>query len=155
VLVLLYGGWQWFRYASGLTLVSDAEATERFHSHREIFERLRKMASEDKLTGRLALTYGGQDLGDERLREYRQLMAEAEIEALLRDGLGLRFALDDQDSVWGGRSKGIDYRSQSPKSPVLPSLDKSCRSLVDADERFCSGVRQIEGPWWLYREENR
>ena len=154
VLLACAGVLQWYRYASGRTLISDARLTVQFRNHRGDFERLQKMMIEDDLKGGIASDYvDDKQLSPARLAEYRALMKKCGVETLvaMSDGRGAaRFWVDSQGSVIASRLKGIAY-SPEPLIPIVPSLDESCLP----DQGGCAVFRHIEEKWWLVREEDR
>ena len=160
VLFLLFGIWRWHRWATGYAMIPDAELTELFLKNRRTFEQLLQMAGEDNFECAIGRTYFGRNyfIGrcknpPERLDEYHDLMRKAEVVLFAPDPDYALFWVDDQHSAIGGRLKGIYYKDE-PKSPVRPSLDVPCLPL-HPDAESCSGVRHIDGNWWLLRIEDR
>ena len=135
-------------------MIPDAELTELFLKNRGTFEMLLQMAAEDNLgsPNNFRVDWG---LPRERAEEYRGLMRKAGVVdfSYPRKDNGL-FWVDDQHSAIGGRLKGILYRKE-PGSPVRPSLDVPCLPSAGPDAERCSGVRHIDGNWWLLRVEDR
>jgi len=158
--LLAVGIWQWHRYASGRTLTSDADLIKIFHEHRSTLERLHRMAVEDNLDGLIGHQFvDDKNLTQQRINEYRNLMRRGHVEVFVAywtpPWARVSFWVDWQSSAIGGRLKGIAYYPEQPLTTVLPSLEESCLPAVGPDAESCSVVRQIEGNWWLVREEDR
>ena len=155
LLLIAAGFWQWHRYATGQTLISDAKLTELFRRNQATFERLHQMAVEDNLKGRIGTNYvDDKDLATRRLEEYRQRMRDSGVQMLSfdRERGAIFFMIHSQGTVIAGRSKGIAYFIGPPKSRIADSLDKPC---LTPEESVCGVVRHIEGDWWMLRQDSR
>jgi hypothetical protein len=148
--------WQWHRYASGQTMVSDATMFQRFHQNRAAFEQLREMTMKDSVRGTFdKISIEERHLSTQRVAEYRKLIDQCGAELVQASGEPngeIVLLLDIQGLSLGGREKGIEYRLKPPRFQQLiwPSLDKGCFR----DWGACTAYRQIEGNWWLVRRED-
>ena len=141
----------WF---SGCTLPSDARLIRRFHQRRNSLEKLRRMAREDRLKGRIhAGYYDDKKLPEPRVREYRALMADSGVVRLWpnEDERSIEFLVDAVGVLDVGTYKGYVW-SIKPQHPIVDSLDESCSDWAPAG-RFCHASRHLDGDWWLIRYE--
>lgn len=137
-------------------LPSDSALIRRFRSSHAELERLRQMADEDNVDGRIHADYADPHLPDARLAEYRKLMSSAGIVRLWAHGRAkpLELVVDANGFLAQGDYKGYWY-DPGEQQASSPSLDDSCFNLASAKKtaRFCSAVRSLGDGWWLLRYE--
>lgn len=141
---------------SGCDLPNDDALIQRFRSSHKELERLRQMADEDNIEGRIHADYADAHLPPARLAEYRSLMKLAGVMRLYASGRArpLEFTVDANGWLSHGDYKGYLY-SPGEQQVSSASLDDSCFHLTEAKkaERFCRAVRSLGGGWWLIRYE--
>jgi hypothetical protein len=133
-------------------LPSDTSLITQFQRSHEDIERLRQMAEEDNLQGRIHADYADPKLPEIRLNEYRRLMKASGIMRLSGAGRGkpLELIVDANGFLAQGDYKGFMYNPlASGKTDV--SLDGDCFGIAGAfkEERFCSAARGLGDGWWL------
>jgi len=151
ILTIVIGGiWQWTR------LPSDATLRHKFKQSQEDLERLRQLAKDDYLYGRVHAAYVDQKtLSAERLTEYRRLMKAVGIQRIWANGPGLpiEFLFEAYGILDTGTYKGISYAAE-PEGLEADSLDNSCMGVQRSRTgRFCHVVHRLDGNWWLFRYE--
>jgi hypothetical protein len=139
-------------------LPSDANLTTQFQRSRQDIERLRQMANEDNIHGRIHADYADPNLSEARLSEYRRLMKASGIMRLgaNRRGEPLELMVDGSGFLAQGDYKGFWYNPAELRRSA-GSLDESCFEIAEAEkqERSCSAVRSLGNGWWLVRYEYR
>jgi hypothetical protein len=143
---------------AGCDLPSDASLIRQFQRSRQDFERLRQMADEDNIQGRIHSDFADPKLSDVRLTEYRRLMKGSGIVRLYASGRGkpLELIVDANGFLAQGDYKGFWYNPAESRPPAA-SLDESCFDIAEAtkQERSCSAVLSLGEGWWLIRYEYR
>jgi hypothetical protein len=121
-----------------------------FHDHRQSFEKLRQMATEDsRQESRFTETDLGAELGEIRQREYKdeisQIFSGLIVVTDSYNAVRFIFASGGLSAISGGWLKGIEYLPEGKQNQldILTSLDKA-RSLSP-------GVyfRRIESTWFI------
>jgi hypothetical protein len=140
----------------GSSLINDDALIQQFHHSRGDFERLRHMADEDNLDGRIHADYADPQLSGPRIAEYRRLMRATGVTRLWGHGRSNPLELDVDSNGWlaQGEYKGFSYDPSGPQQSAV-SLDSSCFELAEATkaDRYCFAVRALGDGWWLLRYE--
>lgn len=156
VVLSMLGLWHCARDWNGDNLPTEAELKAQFARYRDPLFRLRQMATEDELRGRVHAGYVDDErLSPQRLAEYRRLMDRAGITRLWRHetGLSIEFLVDAVGMLDSGVYKGFIYSEVGEKT-TMGSLDVTC--IPSSPRRdFCEVAHSLEPNWWVARWEFR
>ena len=132
---------------------SDQILEQRLRSHESEFNRLVVMLFEDSDIVRLSnenvfLSEGNRHISDERLREYRHLFDELNLEkGIHRDGVNIVRLIASSKGLFLAYSEKSYVYSKSELNPIVNSLDE----IISRDRGDQSTVyRKLKDNWYLY-----
>jgi hypothetical protein len=132
----------------------DQELISTFHAHRQAFEQLQEMATEDARRG---WYLGGSDPGkldQPRRDEYKNLISQIrpELQVAMGGPTGVvRFIFAGEGSAIGpGWVKGIEYvpGDSSREGVLLPDLNRAASLSANVY------IRQIEPNWFIFYQRD-
>jgi hypothetical protein len=139
-------------------LLSDSDLSKNYFAHRSTLERLRTMAEEDHVEGRIGKDYCDPRIPAERLRHYRELMREASVVRVVGNGEGrpLEFTVDANGWLDVGDYKGNEYTAAAPHDQS-DSLNESCfiTAKPATESQLCSASKALGNGWYMMRYEYR
>lgn len=132
---------------------SDQSLEQRLKSHEAEFNQLVVMLFEDSDIVRLSnenvfLSEGNRHISNERLREYRRLFKELDLEkGIYRDGVNTVRLIASSKGLFLAYSEKSYVYSKSELTPVVDSLDE----VISRDRGDQSTVyRKLKDNWYLY-----
>ena len=129
----------------------DQELISTFHAHRQAFEQLQEMATEDARRG---WYLGGNDpdkLDQSRRDKYKNLPSGLQVAINGNTGV-VRFIFAQKGSAIGpGWAKGIEYvpGDYSRQGLLVPDLDKADSLQANVY------IRQIEPNWFIFYQRDK